>query len=212
MAEPTPVRRTPHAHARTRTWSLPRDRPRYATKPAFFVRRFAYQDRVGWLDPASHATRAWHLEEHRRREHGRAPAAISAHSALMAGDVHAMFDAVGSSLPHIQSGVAPWPSPQARCRGSILTTITASQNHSANPTKQRSGIIQRLSIETDVRRTLFKFDLSRANLELRDAAARSFPPNPILVLAREGRCHGSIRRDAGVEFQRGRPLRRPGRP
>jgi tripartite-type tricarboxylate transporter receptor subunit TctC len=28
----------------------------------------------------------------------------AAHSALMAGDVHAMFDAVGSSLPHIQSG------------------------------------------------------------------------------------------------------------
>jgi tripartite-type tricarboxylate transporter receptor subunit TctC len=27
----------------------------------------------------------------------------AAHSALMAGDVHAMFDAVGSSLPHIQS-------------------------------------------------------------------------------------------------------------
>jgi tripartite-type tricarboxylate transporter receptor subunit TctC len=28
----------------------------------------------------------------------------AAHSALMAGDVHAMFDAVGSALPHIQSG------------------------------------------------------------------------------------------------------------
>jgi tripartite-type tricarboxylate transporter receptor subunit TctC len=28
----------------------------------------------------------------------------AAHSALIAGDVHAMFDAVGSSLPHIQSG------------------------------------------------------------------------------------------------------------
>jgi tripartite tricarboxylate transporter family receptor len=28
----------------------------------------------------------------------------AAHSALMAGDVHAIFDAVGSSLPHIQSG------------------------------------------------------------------------------------------------------------
>ena len=28
----------------------------------------------------------------------------AAHSALMAGDVHAMFDAVGTSLPHIQSG------------------------------------------------------------------------------------------------------------
>jgi tripartite-type tricarboxylate transporter receptor subunit TctC len=28
----------------------------------------------------------------------------AAHSALMAGDVHAMFDAVGSSVPHIQSG------------------------------------------------------------------------------------------------------------
>src|SRR5262249_10794575 len=27
----------------------------------------------------------------------------AAHSALIAGDVHAMFDAVGSSLPHIQS-------------------------------------------------------------------------------------------------------------
>jgi tripartite-type tricarboxylate transporter receptor subunit TctC len=32
----------------------------------------------------------------------RGPAA--AHSALMAGDAHAMFDAVGTSLPHIQSG------------------------------------------------------------------------------------------------------------
>jgi tripartite-type tricarboxylate transporter receptor subunit TctC len=28
----------------------------------------------------------------------------AAHSALMAGDVHAMFDAVGSAVPHIQSG------------------------------------------------------------------------------------------------------------
>jgi tripartite-type tricarboxylate transporter receptor subunit TctC len=28
----------------------------------------------------------------------------AAHSALIAGDVHAMFDAVGSSLPHIQAG------------------------------------------------------------------------------------------------------------
>jgi tripartite-type tricarboxylate transporter receptor subunit TctC len=28
----------------------------------------------------------------------------AAHSALMAGEVHAMFDAVGSALPHIQSG------------------------------------------------------------------------------------------------------------
>src|SRR5262245_11416456 len=28
----------------------------------------------------------------------------AAHSALMAGDVHAMFDAIGSSVPHIQSG------------------------------------------------------------------------------------------------------------
>jgi len=28
----------------------------------------------------------------------------AAHSALMAGDVHAMFDAAGTSLPHIQSG------------------------------------------------------------------------------------------------------------
>jgi tripartite-type tricarboxylate transporter receptor subunit TctC len=28
----------------------------------------------------------------------------AAHSALIAGDVHAMFDAVGSSVPHIQSG------------------------------------------------------------------------------------------------------------
>ena len=28
----------------------------------------------------------------------------TAHSALMAGDVHAMFDAVGSAVPHIQSG------------------------------------------------------------------------------------------------------------
>src|SRR5262249_26919467 len=28
----------------------------------------------------------------------------AAHSALIAGDVHAMFDAVGSSLPHLQSG------------------------------------------------------------------------------------------------------------
>src|SRR5262249_39739979 len=28
----------------------------------------------------------------------------AAHSALMAGDVHAMFDAVGASVPHIQSG------------------------------------------------------------------------------------------------------------
>jgi tripartite-type tricarboxylate transporter receptor subunit TctC len=28
----------------------------------------------------------------------------AAHSALMTGDVHAMFDSVGTSLPHIQSG------------------------------------------------------------------------------------------------------------
>jgi tripartite-type tricarboxylate transporter receptor subunit TctC len=28
----------------------------------------------------------------------------AAHSGLMAGDVHAMFDATGSALPHVQSG------------------------------------------------------------------------------------------------------------
>ena len=28
----------------------------------------------------------------------------AAHSALLAGDVHAMFDAIGSSMAHIQAG------------------------------------------------------------------------------------------------------------
>ena len=44
--------------------------------------------------------------------------AVPAHAGLMAGDVHIMFDAMTSALPHIQSG---------RLRALAVTTTTRSK-------------------------------------------------------------------------------------
>jgi tripartite-type tricarboxylate transporter receptor subunit TctC len=47
----------------------------------------------------------------------------AAHSAVMAGDVHAMFDAVGSALPHIQSGALRALGVTGRARLRVLPDI-----------------------------------------------------------------------------------------
>jgi tripartite-type tricarboxylate transporter receptor subunit TctC len=47
----------------------------------------------------------------------------AAHSGLMAGDVHAMFDAIGSAVPHIQSGTLRALGVTARARLRVLPDI-----------------------------------------------------------------------------------------
>ena len=47
----------------------------------------------------------------------------AAHSALLAGDVHAMFDAIGSSMPQIQAGALRALGVTANARLQVLPDI-----------------------------------------------------------------------------------------